>query len=579
MAGCSTIGQEREDRLQSFTLGGAGLHHRNPQTLGQTLPVQQTAPAAQVIGHVQDDQGGDFQSQDGGCQAQVAVQIGGIDYQQDGVRPRQARHLAQQHPSCRALVFRTGRQTVDARQIHQGDFTARIHPDLAQALFDRDPRIIGHLLPEPGEPVEERRFSAIGSSHHGHQGIGAGTCRFSGRGLRRPQQPGVQTSSSSSPAWAECLNIRHRAVPRLSATSEPSTRKIMGSPPGAGRQAVTRTPGRKPSSISRCATSPATSRRSRTPSSPCLKSDSVLTRISHQWQETSALNPRRGTNDKKYPRRTTKGHEEKPKEKRFREPLQPARRRWCRELSARVRQARAILHRKTFPPRRSVVLRTTASPWGGDWWVFSRVGECGADHSRKNGRSLMKANHEWTRINTNRPEDRGPPSTTSGTKMVLQFCDLGVTVSWDDGSPGARVSRPHKAWHSLGRLPHSDQAATVPWLSFGLADAVPADRVAACSIALKLSGGQRDRVRAGRPRSQGVPFRWCGSGYLAVSFSECRGAPFGKLRFARERGWAGVCLWVLRESRFREDAPIEARTRIVLFRTQREPAVSHERLQ
>ena len=31
----------------------------------------------------------------------------------------------------------------------------------------------------------------------------------------------------------------------------------------------------------------------------------------------------------------------------------------------------------------------------------------------------------------------------------------------------------------------------------------PPDRVAACSIALKLSGGQRDRMRAGRPRSQG----------------------------------------------------------------------------
>ena len=37
----------------------------------------------------------------------------------------------------------------------------------------------------------------------------------------------------------------------------------------------------------------------------------------------------------------------------------------------------------------------------------------------------------------------------------------------------------------------------------GMADAVPADRVAACSIALKLSGGQRDGMRAGRPRSQG----------------------------------------------------------------------------
>ena len=87
--------------------------------------------------------------------------------------------------------------------------------------------------------------------------------------------------------------------------------------------------------------------------------------------------------------------------------------------------------------------------------------------------------------------------------MLLQFGALGVTMSWDDGLLGARASRPHQAWHSLGHLPHLDQPGTAPWLSFGLADAVPADRVAACSIALKLSGGQRDRMRAGRPRSQG----------------------------------------------------------------------------
>ena len=75
-------------------------------------------------------------------------------------------------------------------------------------------------------------------------------------------------------------------------------------------------------------------------------------------------------------------------------------------------------------------------------------------------------------------------------------------MSWDDGFPGARASRPHQAWHSLGHLPHLDQPGTAPWLSFGLAAAVPAHRVAACSIALKLSGGQRDRMRAGRPRSR-----------------------------------------------------------------------------
>ena len=64
-----------------------------------------------------------------------------------------------------------------------------------------------------------------------------------------------------------------------------------------------------------------------------------------------------------------------------------------------------------------------------------------------------------------------------------------------------------------------------PWLYFGLAAAVPADRVAACSIALKLSGGQRDRMRAGRPRSQAMPSRRCRGGCLAGDFSESRRAP------------------------------------------------------
>ena len=112
----------------------------------------------------------------------------------------------------------------------------------------------------------------------------------------------------------------------------------------------------------------------------------------------------------------------------------------------------------------------------------------------------MKTNHEWTRIDT---QIDGPTSTTSGTQMFLQFRVLGVTGSWDDGFLGARASRPHKACHSLYHLPHLDRPGTTPWFSFGLTDAVPADGVAACSTALKLSSGQRDRMRAGRPRSQG----------------------------------------------------------------------------
>ena len=129
--------------------------------------------------------------------------------------------------------------------------------------------------------------------------------------------------------------------------------------------------------------------------------------------------------------------------------------------------------------------------------------------------------------------------------MLLQFGALAMTMSWDDGFPGARASRPHdegsflgarasrphQAWHSLGHLPHLDQPGTAPWVSFGLADGVPAHRVAACSIALKLSGGQRDRMRAGRPRSQAMPSRRRRGECPAGDFSE-KGRPVGDVSSA-----------------------------------------------
>ena len=147
--------------------------------------------------------------------------------------------------------------------------------------------------------------------------------------------------------------------------------------------------------------------------------------------------------------------------------------------------------------------------------------------------------------------------------MLLQFCAPGVTMLWDesflgargsrphnDGFLGARASRPHKACHSLGHLPHLDQPATAPWLSLGLAAAVPADRVAACSTALKLSGGQRDRMRAGCPRSQGNHSPLEGESQKASRQAKADAVgggrrptsqkadvhPFGKLPFAREPG-------------------------------------------
>ena len=97
----------------------------------------------------------------------------------------------------------------------------------------------------------------------------------------------------------------------------------------------------------------------------------------------------------------------------------------------------------------------------------------------------------------------GPPSTTTGAKMLLHFCPVGVTLSWEEAHPGARASRPHKSSRSFGHLLHRNQPAAAPCLCFGRAHAVPAGRAVGCNIAGKLSGNRRDSMRAGRPRSRG----------------------------------------------------------------------------
>ena len=99
-------------------------------------------------------------------------------------------------------------------------------------------------------------------------------------------------------------------------------------------------------------------------------------------------------------------------------------------------------------------------------------------------------NHEWTQINTNRPEDRWTSCNDKRRQMLLQTHVRAVAISWDEAPPGARASRPHQAWHSLAHLPHLDQPATAPWLSIGVADVAPSHKVPAGSIALKLSDGQ-----------------------------------------------------------------------------------------
>ena len=155
--------------------------------------------------------------------------------------------------------------------------------------------------------------------------------------------------------------------------------------------------------------------------------------------------------------------------------------------------------------------------------------------------------------------------------MLLQFCALGVTTSWDDGFLGARASRPHQAWHGLGHLPHLDQPGTAPWLSFGLAAAVPACLPArqADSVAAQHRTEAQRRPKGqdagGTPALPGDAVPAVPWGCLAGDFSESRRAPFGKLPFAREPG-PRPGGWIIRGCNNRSLWPIGSRDQVPLNR-------------
>ena len=119
--------------------------------------------------------------------------------------------------------------------------------------------------------------------------------------------------------------------------------------------------------------------------------------------------------------------------------------------------------------------------------------------------------------------------------MLLHFCPVGVTMSWEEAPPGARASRPHKSSRSFGHLLHRNQPAAAPCLCFGRAHAVPAGRAVGCNIAGKLSGNRRDSMRAGRPRSRGCRPDGEGGGIRRATSLKAGLSPLGNSRLPASR--------------------------------------------
>jgi hypothetical protein len=87
---------------------GSCTHHgyRRVQGLGQREGVQIAFASGQKIGHVHHDQCGQFVGDHLARQRHLAMQLGGIQNQQNGLGTRLALNLASQRAHRDALVFR-----------------------------------------------------------------------------------------------------------------------------------------------------------------------------------------------------------------------------------------------------------------------------------------------------------------------------------------------------------------------------------------------------------------------------------------------------------------------------------------
>ena len=240
---------------------------RRPELRRERLRVDVAAAARQLVGHVQDDEGRKPERENGSREDEMPLQVRRVEDQEHGVGLRHALHLALEDVVRHPLVLRARRQAVDARQVDRGRPRGRPRAAPAAPLLHGDAGKVRDLLPQPGEPVEERRLARVRRAHEGDEARrprGRRERRMGGRVGRvgRPAEParsrGVLLSRPRRGGAAPCrAGARTRCRPpgrradRLRARSGPPRRALPArsrAPSGASRRPRQLDPPRTPSS-------------------------------------------------------------------------------------------------------------------------------------------------------------------------------------------------------------------------------------------------------------------------------------------------------------------------------------------
>ncbi len=155
-----------------------GGDHGHAELALQRLGIEDQAVALGHVDHVERDHHRQAQRGQLEREAQVIVEIGGIDHHDDRIGQLLACLLAEQHVARHRLIGRGGVEAVGARQIEQLDRAAIGQRQPAGMTLDGDARIIADLLPRAGQRVEQGALAGIGIADERNQ-----RRRVHGRGL------------------------------------------------------------------------------------------------------------------------------------------------------------------------------------------------------------------------------------------------------------------------------------------------------------------------------------------------------------------------------------------------------------
>ena len=150
---------EGEKRLPSCCLD---RNDRHSQFLRKTFGIHRRPLRAGDVDHVECNDGRKPKLQNLGDEIEIPLQMGGVDHAENTLRSRGVLTEIEEHVAGDPFIGGMGPDAVAARQIEQLDLLAMLADELPRFFFDRDARVIGNLLPETGQRIEERGLAAVG---------------------------------------------------------------------------------------------------------------------------------------------------------------------------------------------------------------------------------------------------------------------------------------------------------------------------------------------------------------------------------------------------------------------------------